>query len=107
MKILEIQGQTAEDRSKWLKSVLTDSVCDVTFTKVNGEIRTMPCTLDPRQLPPAPVHMTNTDNPIDFPKVKKQNPETLSVWCLDKNEWRSFRVMNVTEVKVNPDAKLN
>jgi hypothetical protein len=100
MKILEIQGKTIEDRSKWLKSVLTESVCDVTFTKVNGETRTMPCTLDPKQLPDMPVHVTNTNNPIDFPKVKKQNPETLSVWCLDKKEWRSFRVMNVIKIEV-------
>lgn len=24
--------------------------------------------------------------------------ETLSVWCLDKMEWRSFRVANVTKI---------
>jgi hypothetical protein len=99
MKPVELQGNTAEERGTWLRKLLAEGVYDVTFTKVNGETRIMPCTLDPNKLPPAPVHITNTDNPIDFPKVKKQNPENLSVWCVDKNEWRSFKIMNVTEVK--------
>lgn len=97
-KTISIQGNSADERRLWLKSLLSDGVYTVTFTKVNGEVRTMPCTLDPRQLPPAPVHESNTNNPVDFPKVKKQNPENLSVWCTDKQEWRSFRVLNVTEV---------
>jgi hypothetical protein len=61
----------------------------------------MPCTLRADLLPPEPVHVTNTDNPVDFPapkKEKKVNPENLSVWCVDKKEWRSFKVMNVTAV---------
>jgi hypothetical protein len=28
------------------------------------------------------------------------NDTNLSVWCTDKAEWRSFKVANVTEVKV-------
>jgi len=99
MKTVELQGTTTEERGTWLRKLLAKGVYDVTFTKVNGETRIMPCTLDPRKLPPAPVHITNTDNPIDFPKAKKQNPENLSVWCVDKSEWRSFKIMNVTEVK--------
>jgi hypothetical protein len=98
MKTIELQGITATERGTWLRTLLAQGVYDVTFTKVNGETRVMPCTLDPRRLPPAPVHESNTNNPIDFPKVKKQNPENLSVWCVDKNEWRSFKIMNVTGV---------
>jgi len=85
-----------------LTEMLRNSVCEVTFTKVNGETRTMPCTLSEAIIPPVPVHATNTDNPIDFPKVKKEkkvNPDVMSVWCLDKKEWRSFRVMNVTQIE--------
>jgi hypothetical protein len=98
MKTIELQGITATERGTWLRTLLAQGVYDVTFTKVNGETRVMPCTLDPRRLPPAPAHESNTNNPIDFPKVKKQNPENLSVWCVDKNEWRSFKIMNVTGV---------
>jgi hypothetical protein len=90
MKKLDLVGATAQERSNWLKTVLTKNICDVTFTKVNGETRTMPCTLDAKRLPPAPVKESK----------KAPNPDTLSVWCVDKNEWRSFRVMNVTEVEI-------
>jgi hypothetical protein len=92
--LLEIKRQD-------LAEMLRKGICEVTFTKVNGETRTMPCTLSEAIIPPAPVHVTNTDDPIDFPQVKKEkkaNPEVMSVWCLDKKEWRSFRVMNVTGI---------
>ena len=32
--------------------------------------------------------------------TKVINYKTLSAWCLDKSEWRSFRVDNVTHIKV-------
>ncbi len=62
----------------------------------------MPCTLKAELIPdpiPAP-HVTNTDNPIDFPKVKKSNPNVMNVWCTDKKEWRSFRIANLISAKV-------
>jgi hypothetical protein len=36
----------------------------------------------------------------EFHKTRLFKPETLSVFCTDKSEWRSFRVANVTEIKV-------
>jgi hypothetical protein len=90
-----------EEKRNELVSILKSNICNVTFTKINGEQRTMPCTLKEGVIPPAPVHETNTDNPVDFPKEKKVNPNTLSVWCLDKKEWRSFRVANVTNVEIS------
>lgn len=89
MKTIDLLGENSAERNQWLRSVLSNGTYDVTFTKVNGEIRTMPCTLDARKLPK-----------LDEAKVsgKKKNDDTLSVWCVDKQEWRSFKVMNVTEV---------
>ena len=88
-----------------LRILLLENECIVEFTKVNGETRSMPCTLKAEFIPdpvPAP-HFTNTDNPVDFPvpkKEKKINPDVLNVWCLDKKEWRSFRIANVISAKV-------
>lgn len=85
-----------------LSQMLHSGECVVEFTKINGDVRSMPCTLNESLVPPAPVHVTNTDNPIDFPtpkKVKKENLDVLSVWCLDKKEWRSFRVANIISAK--------
>lgn len=98
MKTLELQGETAELRNAWLRELLHNGTYNITFTKVNGETRIMPCTLKEGVVPPPHVHITNTDNPVDFPKVRKSNPEALRVWCVDKQEWRSFRVMSVTSI---------
>ena len=66
--------------------------CEVTFTKVDGTERTMPCTLRSEVLPPMAL--------TEHHKTKDYKPETLSVWCLDKNEWRSFRISSVQHIKV-------
>lgn len=80
-----------------LSDLLHSGECIVEFTKINGEVRTMPCTLKAELIPPAPVKVLAEG---ETPKVKKENPDVLNVWCLDKKEWRSFRVANVTSAKV-------
>lgn len=81
-----------------LRTLLIENECVVEFTKVNGETRTMPCTLK-AELVPIP-HISTTDNPVDFPKVKKENLNVMNVWCTDKKEWRSFRIANIISAKV-------
>ena len=83
-----------ESRNKQLTSLLTSNKLEITFTKVNGEARVMPCTLDPMVVPPKVLAEG------EVAKVRKPNLETISVWCTDKNEWRAFKTMNVTEVKI-------
>ncbi len=80
-----------------LSELLHSGECVVEFTKVNGEVRTMPCTLNPKIVPPAPAPKILVEGEV--PKVKKENPDVMSVWCLDKKEWRSFRIANVISVK--------
>ena len=93
---MEIVYNTAPDdldvdsRNREIRLILHHGVCEITFTKVNGEVRTMPCTLDSALLPPQPLK--------EFHETRLYKPETLSVWCLDKMEWRSFRVANVTRI---------
>lgn len=83
-----------------LHKMLLENECIIEFTKINGEKRQMPCTLKADIVPPPPPHYSNTDNPIDFPKVKKSNPDVMNVWCTDKKEWRSFRIANLVSAKV-------
>ena len=92
-----------------LSALLHTGECVVEFTKVDGTARAMPCTLSETLIPPTPVHKTNTDNPIDFPapkKEKKHNPDIMSVWCLDKKEWRSFRIANVISAKAKDETSI-
>lgn len=82
-----------QDRNRELTHLLSEHDCEVTFTKVNGELRTMPCTLRTAAMPARVV----TE---EYQTTKLYKPETLSVWCLDKSEWRSFKVANVREIRV-------
>lgn len=75
-----------------LKTMLQIGVCEVTFTKVDGSVRVMPCTLKESLLPPVVEK--------EGKKTKAPNEDNLSVWCTDKNEWRSFKVANVTKVEI-------
>lgn len=83
-----------------LSDLLHSGQCEVEFTKVNGEKRIMPCTLNEALIPATPVQEHNTDAPK---KEKKINPDVLNVWCLDKKEWRSFRIANVISAKAKID----
>lgn len=86
----DLDAEQLDQRNRELRNYLHSGVYDVTFTKVNGEVRTMPATLDSTLLPPQPLK--------EFHETRLYKPETLSVWCLDKMEWRSFRVANVTKI---------
>jgi len=70
---------------------LKDSVCSVTFEKVNGEVRKMRCTLQDSVLPKQ-----------EGKSKKEQSDEVVSVWDLDKDSWRSFRIDKILSFsKVN------
>jgi len=72
--------------------LLENSECVVTFTKVDGEIREMPCTLKPALLP-AVVVVEGTEK-----KERKENHNVVSVFCTDKQAWRSFRLENIISI---------
>ena len=70
---------------------LQSGICEVEFTKVNGETRVMKCTLDPSVIPPA-----TKEDPLSQKKIRSVNEEVLPVWDVGKEQWRSFRIENVT-----------
>lgn len=78
-----------------LRDLLTHNICTVTFQKVNGVLRDMPCTLRSDLLPAVQV-TENTDKP-----ERKQSDATLSVWCTDAAGWRSFRYDSVHKVVIH------
>lgn len=86
---------TREDLEKFFKE---HANVEVTFTKVDGTVRTMPCTLNEALLPVVVQITPTADTPV--PRVKKFNPAVMSVFCTDKQEWRSFRVENVISIAV-------
>ena len=92
MNTVKFNEETVDQRRDIIKSMLSEGVCTVTFTKVNGETREMPCTLKADILPPQKVVEDEEKT------ERKTNTENLSVWCTDKDGWRSFKLANVVEV---------
>ena len=65
----------------WITGVLRRETVTVDFEKTNGELRSMACTLQESQLPPA----------VNKTTQKKVNPEVCVVWDCHQQAWRSFR----------------
>lgn len=71
-----------------IRSTLKSNICKIKFTKTNGEVREMICTLKDDVVVP---HEKTTD------RVKAINEEVLAVWDCEKNAWRSFRFDSILE----------
>ena len=89
---------------KWLKSHLAFGPVTVVFTKKDGTERVMECTTSSLLVPivEEKVHMTNTDNPIDFPALKKEkkvNEDVMPVFDLESKAWKSFRWDSINQVR--------
>ena len=80
-----------ELRTSYLNS-LYNNICFVNFTKMDGTLRGMRCTLRSDMLPP------QTD--LEEHTQRKQSTESISVWDLEVKGWRSFRADSVIEFKV-------
>lgn len=72
-----------------LKADLKEWIITVFFEKKDGSMRTMKCTLASQHLPVAEEKESK----------RKENPDTLSVWDLENNGWRSFRLDKVKSVR--------
>ena len=80
----DFETETVAERRLILAEWLSQGQCVVTFRKVNGEIREMPCTLQAEMLP---VSLNET--------ARKPNADVMLAFLVDKQEWRSFRLDNV------------
>lgn len=78
-----------------LRSRLKVGTWMVEFTKVDGTQSVMECTLDPRYLPPGESQDAGTRS--------ADNPTVLRVYAVDREGWRSFKVLNVTKFYRRPE----
>ena len=83
----------AETRWREIFHLLGQHQCQVTFTKVDGTERKMPCTLKPDLLPQ--IEISENKN-----TTRKENTEVLRVFVTDINQWRSFRVENFKDIRL-------
>lgn len=87
-----------------LIKLLKEKVVTVKFKKKDDSIRKMVCTLSEEYLPEPEEKgygEIRQEAKIEHSKKKKENPNTLPVWDLEKLAWRSFRVDSVVEYESN------
>jgi hypothetical protein len=75
-------------------SQLRDNVLQVTFSKVNGEERIMPCTLQTDYMPEL------SESKVAVVDEFSVNKSVIRAFAIDKQSWRSFRVDNVRAIEV-------
>lgn len=76
---------------EWLRGMLQVDTGTVTFIKKDGTERVMKCTLNPKILPA----MSITENK----KERKVNDDTLAVYDVESEGWRSFTLKSVKRVQ--------
>jgi len=79
-----------------LTKLLKERVVTIKFKKKDDSVRKMICTLSEDYLPEPEDVIEGQEK-----KKKKENPNTLPVWDLEKLAWRSFRVDSVVEYESN------
>ena len=90
--VAELKGIPTKEE---LYELLRKEVVEVTFTKLDGEERVMPCTLIESYLPPA-----KKDEPLTQKKVREVSDKVVAAWAVESQGFRSFRYDRVKSVKV-------
>tara|TARA_B100001093_G_scaffold518541_1_gene603759 strand:- start:1972 stop:2229 length:258 start_codon:yes stop_codon:yes gene_type:complete len=76
-----------------LIEALKKGTVTVSFTKVNtGELRVMPCTLNPKVL--------EANNVTTVVESQNAQNDQIVCWALDKDAWRSFNAETVVSWEV-------
>ena len=99
------QYQEADDTGKtvirdWVRSLLQKGTVTVTFTKADGTLRDMRCTLDWASIPQdrQPGQPTVDGIVRESRQRKEPDPHSLRVFDVEKGEWRSFRFDRLQKV---------
>lgn len=84
----------------WVRSLLQVTEVTVEFTKSDGTVREMRCTLDHSRIPEVPAKVIPVDGIVRESRKPRKEPdhESIRVFDLDKNEWRSFRFDRLQKV---------
>lgn len=86
------QKVNPKDVKNFLVSILTETPgkATVVFTKSDGTERKLLCTLKDEYIQ---EYKKKTD------RVRQENADVMSVWDLENNGWRSFRIDSVKEIQ--------
>ena len=89
--MMTMKGGKMEYTKESIRSQLQQTVMKVEFTKTDGNVREMLCTLQESFSWP---YEKKTD------KVKPENNDVIAVWDIEKQSWRSFRIDSILSASV-------
>lgn len=89
-KKVEVRNLVEEEKRDSIRSLLTVGRWTVEFTKVDGTLAIMECTLDPKYLPESDATQKSSTRP--------EQPHLLHVYATDRQGWRSFVVGNLVKM---------
>ena len=78
---------------EWLKGVLQNEGAIITFTKKDGTERILKATLNPSVIP-------EEHTPKGTGIEKKKSEESIAVFDIENNGWRSFRYDSIKQINV-------
>ena len=81
-----------------LLNLLRENVLTIEFVKADGTKRKMQCTLADQYVA---GYQFATES-----ASRKKNDDVISVWDIEANAWRSFRIESVTAVEPGPTLLL-
>lgn len=86
---MDLINMDVEQRRQTLQELLHEDIYTVTFDKTDGSERVMPCTLREDIIP-------ESARPQGTSRVRKN--DVMSVWAVESQGWRSFKLANVKSV---------
>ncbi len=89
-KMKKVSEIATPEGKEWLRSVLRSEIMTVTFEKLDGTIREMRCTLIESKIPDASKPKNSG---------KAQSDDSIAVFDLEKQGWRSFRFDSVRRIQ--------
>ena len=90
--LADMRGIPTRDQ---LLEMLRNNIVAVTFDKLNGDERTMPCTLQEQYLPKA-----DKTDPLSQKKVREISDKVIAAWAIESDGFRSFRYDRVKRVEI-------
>ena len=100
--VLEVPYQPTKDWTdkewnnftNWLNGMLKTTHMTITFTKKDGTVRVMKCTLKPDAIP-----VVETKPLAEGKTPRKESTTSIRVYDIDLKDWRSFTTKSITKVE--------
>lgn len=89
-KMKKVSEFATPEGKEWLRSALRTEIMTVTFEKLDGTTREMRCTLIESKIPDASKPKNSG---------KAQSDDSIAVFDLEKQGWRSFRFDSVRRIQ--------